>query len=157
MFRCTILVMDTSPRLRFAWTLLAVGCLGCAPVRQEVTLDQVCVFGNPTQGAVTFPENVPLRVYVSESPLRTCRSDCSTVVESRCTVTREGNTFRVSARLVVDVDCGGRIPPPVCANGTVECVTEPVGAGEYVVTDGTRSVTVRVPSTAGRFGKLCSS
>ena len=148
--------MATSPRLRLAWAFLVAGSPGCAPVRREITLDQVCVHGDLRVGAETFPVDAPLRISVREDIQRSCRPPCDTVVESRCSVTREGNTFRVSARFVVDVACRSH-DNPICAGGGVECVTEPVDAGEYVVTDGTRSVTVRVPSTVTPFGKLCSS
>ncbi|MDB4928733.1 MAG: hypothetical protein JWM10_1217 [Myxococcaceae bacterium] len=107
----------------------------------------LCIVGNAGQGEETFSVNQRMRLSVGVDVLQSCRPLCDTPVSSRCDLTRDGNTFRVSGAITVDVECGDGDPPPACSAPTVECLTEPLAAGDYVVTDGTRTLDFRVPST----------
>jgi hypothetical protein len=131
-------------RLPFV-AVIAVTCCG-GPVRETLTLDEVCVLGDATRGAEAFSTTQSIRVSIGVNALLRCRPSCDSMVDSACEVTREGNTLRVRGRIVVDVDCHGTTPPPSCSIPHVECVTPPLERGEYIVTDGTRTVTFSVPS-----------
>lgn len=134
--------------MRLRRLALIAGLAGCGPVRQEVPLDELCVIGEYLpDGGMALSEGAPLRLAARNNISTSCRPACDTVVERSCSVTREGNTFRVRGRVVVDVDCQGNNPPPVCMIHAAECTTEPLPAGEYTLTDGTRSLPFRVPST----------
>lgn len=137
------------------WLLVMVapGCGG--PVREELTLDQLCAVGNAGQGEETFAVGQSVRLSVGVDVLQHCRPLCDAPVSSHCAYTREGNTFHVTGAITVDVDCHGTTPPPACSAPTVECVTDPLPAGEYTVTDGTRTLNFRVPSTLVR-ASACS-
>lgn len=126
---------------------LIVGLWGCGPVRQEVPLTQLCVIGEYLpDGGVGLSAGAPLRL-AARNQTSPCRPGCDAVVERSCSVTREGNTFRLRGRVVVDVDCHGDDPPPICMIHAAECAIDPLPAGEYTLTDGTRTLPFRVPST----------
>jgi hypothetical protein len=127
--------------------LLLVGALcTCTPAAEELTVTELCVYGNSGEGQVSFAAGAPLRVSLGTGTSG-CRLPCDTVLSPPCTIVRDGHTFRVSGRLVVQRDCGGHKPPPACSFPNIGCETEPVTAGDYVVTDGVRSLVVRVPQT----------
>ncbi len=125
-------------------------------MREEIPLERVCVLGDAAVGAESFSVGAPVRVSFGADLRHTCRPACDTIVEARCSLSRDGNTFRVQGRVVVEVDCHGVTPLPVCSVPGAECATGPLEAGEYVVTDGVHSVTFRVPSTV-RDPIRCSS
>lgn len=133
----------------------AVAILGCGPVREAVALDELCVAGEfQPDGDYALREGAAVHL-VAQNASPPCRLPCDTVVERSCRLTREGNDFRVSGRVVVDVDCGGDDLTTNCTVHSAECVTEPLAAGEYSVTDGTRTLAFRVPSTLPR-GRNCT-
>lgn len=128
----------------------------CAPHQEALPVGELCVQGDAAEGAVTFPVAAALRVRLGVSR-DVCRPACDTLVSPPCTLVRDGDTFRVQGRIVVEVDCHGQDPVPVCSAPAIECTTGPVGAGVYTVTDGVRSVTVRVPETrANGQSRICS-
>ncbi|MEZ4394272.1 MAG: hypothetical protein R3A48_24630 [Polyangiales bacterium] len=142
-------------RRGMGWVVWAL--VGCGPLREEVPLTRVCVNGGQwaDPSSQTFAVGQPLRVYVSP-PSGTCRPLCDEVISQECSLTREGTTFTVRGRVVVDVDCRGRTPPPACSAPGVFCETPPLEAGRYTFTSGTESVTIEVPSTVSNNG-VCSS
>ena len=108
-----------------------------------------------TDGSTLLREGASLRL-VAQNASPPCRPACDTIVERTCSYTREGNTFRLRGRVIVDVHCGGDDPVPVCMIYPAERTTEPLTAGEYTVTDGARSMTFRVPSTMD-YRQSCTS
>jgi len=133
-----------------AWWMLwgcSAGVLGCGPQQQVVPRDQLCVVGEyrSPDGAIVLREGVPLRMMASHGSAG-CRSACDTVIARHCALTREGNTFRLSSEVVVEVDCRGDDPVPSCVPHGAECTTEPLTAGTYVLTDGRHTLQFQVPS-----------
>lgn len=137
--------------------LALVTLSGCAPRREEVVLNELCAVGEYQADArMAFREGAPLQL-VAQNTTNPCRPLCDTVVERTCAFTREGNTFRLQSRVVVDVDCHGGPSPPACSIHAAECTTEPLSAGDYTVTDGARSLAFRVPSTVDFRGNCTPS
>jgi hypothetical protein len=127
---------------------IVIALVGCGPVREELPLQQLCVLGYAGQGEETFRSNERVRLSLGVDVLRTCRPLCDSLVSSRCSLTRDGNTFRLTGSLVVDVEHGCKGSSlPACSAPTVECLTDPLPPGDYAATDGTRTVQFRVPST----------
>lgn len=106
----------------------------------------VCAVGRHTETAIEFEVGQPARLSL-QSSLTPCRPPCERALTSSCAWTREGNTFHLRAQVVVRNECDGSPIPGSCNVYAPECVTEPLAAGEYTVTDGTRTHTFRVPST----------
>lgn len=127
--------------------------LACAPVREEITLTQVCVLAN---ASLTLVAGQPVRLTLGVDPLQTCRWPCDNLVSQSCTVRREGNTLRIQGHITVEVECTGGDLPPVCSAPRVECTSEPLPEGDYVLTDGARELRFHVPSDLPRFS-ACSS
>jgi len=127
--------------------------LACAPVREEITLNQVCVVAN---AGLTLVADQPVRLTIGVDPSQTCRRPCDNLVSQSCTVRREGNTLRIHGHITVEVDCPGGDFPPVCSAPLVECTSEPLPEGDYVLTDGTRELRFHVPSDVPRF-RACAS
>lgn len=129
-----------------------VALLACGPVREELTLDQICVMANG-DGALVADQ--PMRVTIGVSSLRTCRRPCDTLVASACSVRREGRTLHLQGHITVDVDCPSGDLVTTCSEPIVECTAEPLPEGDYVLTDGTRELRFHVPSALPRYAS-CS-